>query len=117
MGSMSRRARWCFARPGTGYRRRDDAPERAARLRARTGSARRADMGTAPKPVGLASAGLAHGAGRRDRKRTPDQTRRLFLRGKGTRRNGSALHEFTFVLAPARVVTRGARWRTKRAKQ
>lgn len=41
----------------------------------------------------------------------------VFLRGKGTRRNGSALHEFTFVLAPARVVTRGAARRTKRRKQ
>jgi hypothetical protein len=32
----------------------------------------------------------------------------VFLGRKGARRNGSALHELTFVLAPARVVTRGA---------
>ena len=41
----------------------------------------------------------------------------VFLRAKSTKRNGSALHEFTFVLAPARVVTRGARRRTRRRKQ
>lgn len=40
----------------------------------------------------------------------------LFLKGKGTRRHGSALHEFTFVLAPARVVTRGGTRNTKRQK-
>jgi len=40
----------------------------------------------------------------------------VFLRRKDTRRNGSALHEFTFVLAPARVVTRGAARRTRRRK-
>jgi predicted transcriptional regulator len=40
----------------------------------------------------------------------------VFLRGKGTRRHGSARHEFTFVLAPARVVTRGAARRPKRRK-
>jgi DNA-binding transcriptional ArsR family regulator len=32
----------------------------------------------------------------------------IFLRGNRTRRKGSALHEITFVLAPARVVTRDA---------
>ena len=41
----------------------------------------------------------------------------VFLRGKGTKRNGTALHEFTFVLAPARVVTRGPARRTRRGKQ
>jgi DNA-binding transcriptional ArsR family regulator len=41
----------------------------------------------------------------------------VFLRRKGKRRNGSALHEFTFVLAPARIVTRAAARRTgRRAK-
>ena len=38
----------------------------------------------------------------------------LFLRGKGAGRSGRALHEFTFVLAPARVVTRGGARRRRR---
>ena len=40
----------------------------------------------------------------------------VFLQRKSARRNGSTLHEFTFVLAPARVVTRASARRTRRRK-